>query len=98
LGIFGVWDWETLPGTTSRLSGDVASQGVKHYGSTSFVGKVLSIPLTTSLNPLTASLNPLSNGSISFVGKVLSDLDTIWQLFRVLGIHAVAGVEARPCV
>ncbi len=39
-GIFPVWDWTALPGTTSRLGVEGAPlwQDVKHYGKTSFVG------------------------------------------------------------
>ena len=37
-GIFPVWDWTALPGTTSRLGVDGVSSKVKHFGRTAFVG------------------------------------------------------------
>ena len=37
-GIFPVWDWTALPGTTSRLGVSGTSAKVKHFGRTAFVG------------------------------------------------------------
>eukprot|EP00037_Helgoeca_nana_P037256 m.15248 g.15248 ORF g.15248 m.15248 type:complete len:781 (-) comp8612_c0_seq1:81-2423(-) len=38
LGIFPVWDWNTLPGATSQPYSDLGAQDVHHVGASAFVG------------------------------------------------------------